>query len=79
MEYKKKNLPIVAVLCVGFCNIARKLMVNWGLELENFLKEVPTGGICKSSTLQLGKALLHEMFFFFFYNTIKEKLDDDLC
>lgn len=35
---KNNNFPSVAVLCVGFCNIASKLMVNWGLELENFLK-----------------------------------------
>lgn len=77
MDYKKNNLPIVAVLCVGFCNISRKLMVNWGLELENFLK--------RSSyrrNLQVHYSAAWQSFTawdVFFNNTIKEKLDDDLC
>lgn len=39
----KNNVANLTILCFGFLNISSKLIVNWWLKLENFLKRSFSG------------------------------------
>lgn len=65
----KNNVANLAVLHCGFLNISSKVIVNWWLKFENFLKAF-LESICKAPILQPGKVRCTR-----FFTTLHGKLD----